>query len=292
MNTIGKTLVILNFLFAIALGIFLVFHVSVRTQWKEAYHKLEIEVKVLKEVRATNATANVAVINDNRTLAGEIEKHKLTLKDAEDRMALLQAESATQINERDNKLKDAVVTHQELLKAKQRLVDEIAEQGKTIELRQAAIVKLQADVNSFRLQAIANEARARTSQLQNEALLEQMRELTAELARIKTGASADTIAIRNPNEPNPPSVVVNGKIELVDSKDGTLVQISLGSDHGVNKNHTLDVFRLQPDAKYLGMIRIVESYHQKSVGRLVAAGNPAMRQQLRADDIVTSKITK
>ena len=292
MNTIGKTLVILNFLFAIALGVVLILYVSVRTQWKDAHDKLLIETKIIKESRAATGDATRSVLNDNRTLAGELEKQKSVLNDAEVRMQALQGESKMQIAELNGKLNDSALTLQETLKSKQRLVEEIAEQGKTIDARQIQIVKIQADVNSFRLQAIANEAKARTLQTQNENLLEQVRELTVALNRIKTGANPDTITIRNPNEPNPPSVIVNGKIERVDPVDGTLVQISLGSDHGINKNHTLDVYRLKPEAKYLGMIRIVESHPHVSVGRLVAAGNPAMRQQLRADDLVTSKITK
>ena len=57
--------------------------------------------------------------------------------------------------------------------------------------------------------------------------------------------NADTNVIRNPNEPNPPAVMVNGKIEKVDAD---LVQISLGTDQGVNKNNTLDVNLLYTNA--------------------------------------------
>jgi hypothetical protein len=99
--------------------------------------------------------------------------------------------------------------------------------------------------------------------------------------------------ITDANAPNPPSVKVDGKIEVVDDKDGTtLVQVSLGRDQGVEKNHTLDVYRLRPEPKYLGMIRIVEAYNHKAVGRLISNGNPAFRPQLRANDLVTSKVTK
>ena len=195
------------------------------------------------------------------------------------------------IAELENKLKDANLTLLETLRSKKRLIEELSDMSKTIQVREILIVKLQADVNSFRLQAIANEARARTSQLQNKALLEQLRELTGELARIKAGANPDPIVIRNPNEPNPPGVLLHGKIQKVDAADGSLVQISLGTEHGLKKNHTLDVYRVQPEVKYLGMIRIVEANHQNSIGRLVTPPIAADRQ-LKVGDLVSSKITK
>jgi len=68
------------------------------------------------------------------------------------------------------------------------------------------------------------------------------------------------------------------------------VQISLGTDHGVNKNNTLDVFRTTPEVKYLGMVRILEANHRESVARLIPSGNAAFRIQLKQGDIVSSKI--
>ena len=59
-----------------------------------------------------------------------------------------------------------------------------------------------------------------------------------------------------------------GKIEVVDPKEPSLVQISLGSDQGISTNNTLYAYRLRPDVKYLGEIRVVDVYPNRSVGRL------------------------
>ena len=104
-----------------------------------------------------------------------------------------------------------------------------------------------------------------------------------------SGVNPDTAVITNPNQPNPPAVNINGKIELV---DGDLVQVTLGTDHGLAKNNTLDVYRVQPSPKYLGMIRIVDAKDHSSVGRLIPMGNAAFRPQLMKGDLVTSKITR
>ena len=94
--------------------------------------------------------------------------------------------------------------------------------------------------------------------------------------------------MRDPNGPNPPAVMVNGKIEKVDGVD--LVLLSLGTDHGVAKGNTLDVYRTEPVPKYLGMVRIIDAEHHRSVARLIPTSNGAYRAKLQAGDLVTSKL--
>ena len=110
---------------------------------------------------------------------------------------------------------------------------------KTIAEREALIVELEADMKVVRVQAANFEGLARARQTQNEILLQLVRELTRKVALLESGGKPK--AVGKPNELNPPAVNVNGKIEKVDDKDPTLVQISLGTDHGINKNHTLQV---------------------------------------------------
>jgi hypothetical protein len=59
---------------------------------------------------------------------------------------------------------------------------------------------------------------------------------------------------------NPPPEGVEGTVKKVDEASG-LVMISLGSDAGLMKGHTLEVFRLgtnPKEAKYLGTVKVVE----------------------------------
>jgi hypothetical protein len=65
---------------------------------------------------------------------------------------------------------------------------------------------------------------------------------------------------------NPPADNVEGLIKEVDPKSG-LVTITLGSDAGLAKGHTLEVFRLSPAPKYLGTIRILEVTVSQAVGQ-------------------------
>src|ERR1019366_2631264 len=91
-----------------------------------------------------------------------------------------------------------------------------------------------------------------------------------------------------PGQTTPPKVLLNGKVEKV---DGDKVQISIGTDLGLKKGQTLDIYRLKPAPKYLGMIRIVDANPGNSVGRLIRVGD-APAPVLREGDHVTSKLAR
>ncbi len=290
MNTIGKILVILNFLFAIIVGFLLVVDIALRNRWKEDHQNIVDQAKVITAHGAANKVAMAKLLNDYKTKQEEIAKLEQKLYELDEQWKIKTADLNADVANLTNQLKDKDLIVTETRTAKERLVQEIAEQAKTIKEREVNIVRLEADVKKLRVEAVQFEALARTTKIQNENLLEQLREVTLALTREKAGVvSADVMVIRNPNEPNPPAVQVNGKIEKVDID---LVQLTLGTDHGVNKNHTLDVYRLTPEPKYLGMVRIVDANHHQSVARLIPQGNAAFRTPLRAGDLVTSKLTK
>jgi RNA polymerase sigma factor (sigma-70 family) len=67
--------------------------------------------------------------------------------------------------------------------------------------------------------------------------------------------------------PNPPPDNVRGEVLQVRRAEG-LVTISLGSDAGVMKGHTLEVYRLEPKPMYLGRITILRADAQEAVGRI------------------------
>src|SRR5262249_11624992 len=84
---------------------------------------------------------------------------------------------------------------------------------------------------------------------------------------------------------NPPPENVEGEVKEVDAKSG-LVTISIGSDAGLQKGHTLEVFRLKPAPKYLGTLRIVDVRPKDAVGK------PDSRSQgaIQTGDKVASKL--
>ena len=83
---------------------------------------------------------------------------------------------------------------------------------------------------------------------------------------------------------NPPAGLIKGKVLKIDPKDKTLVEINVGTDNGVEKGHTLEVYRLQPRAEYLGRIQVVAASPHRAVGRAMMAA------RIKVDDEVASSI--
>lgn len=215
-----------------------------------------------------------------------VEIEKLKRENVELRAKLAEATLANQLSKAQQELNAVQLELQrkELQAQVERLLEEIKTLNKVIKEREATIIRLEAGGKKPRAEAPQDPK----DRIREEALLARIRELTAEIARLQARATADLEGSRGANDPNPPSVLVNGKIEKVD-KD--IVQISLGIDHGVNKGHTLDVYRLKPEPKYLGMIRIVDANQHQSVGRLIPSGNLPFRTPMAVGDLVTSRLT-
>jgi hypothetical protein len=67
---------------------------------------------------------------------------------------------------------------------------------------------------------------------------------------------------------NPPADSVEGLVTKVDAKSG-LLTLSVGSDDGLEKGHTLEVFRLEP-AKYLGRVRVLQTTPHEATAQPVS----------------------
>lgn len=186
--------------------------------------------------------------------------------------------SAAPLHAQQNE-KDAVLEAQK--KQIDRLALEIEILKTAFKDRDRLIRNLETDTKEYREKAEKFEALAKLRQKQIEFFLETIGR--------GSGPKVPTVGpARAADEPNPPKPIVNGKIEKIGLDD--LVQISLGADHGLDKNHTLEVYRLKPEPKYLGKVRIVEAYFRTSVGRLIPIGDAANRPALKVGDLVTSRL--
>jgi hypothetical protein len=83
----------------------------------------------------------------------------------------------------------------------------------------------------------------------------------------------------------PPPDDVRGIIKKVGA-DG-LVSISIGSDAGLLRGHTLEVFRTEPKPQYLGVVQIIEVSPHEAVGKLLT---PQFRKMVQPNDQVASRI--
>ena len=118
-----------------------------------------------------------------------------------------------------------------------------------------------------------------------------MQELERHISEIVSGTKTEVAGAlaKDPAAPNPPQKFMKGVVERVDTTDKSLVSVSLGTDHGLKVGQTLEVYRLSPNAEYIGLIRIGETYHHTSVGRLVRSPGTGPRA-MREGDVVSSSL--
>ncbi len=183
----------------------------------------------------------------------------------------------------DNALK-VTDSYQKSQEAALKLLNELT---KTVAEREKEMIKLARDGEKQRQAADAMAVKAQSLEEKNALLEKRVKELTAMVDKL--GLKLDPPKDKGPVKPNPPNLNLSGKIVKV---DGDLVQISLGADHGLRDNHTLEVYRLDPEPKYLGMIRIVDANQYTSVARIVVRGNgkDAFRPMFKEGDAVTSRL--
>jgi hypothetical protein len=288
MNIIGKILVILNLIFALVVGGFLVIDFAARNDWKKNYEDLKREIDVTRKNTDASSDTLTKLNNEVKRVRAEADKLKQDLIDQE-LLSKAQLESQKQKTQEEiDRAKEADLNTQKAIAEVNRLKEENKALTETVQTRDKTVLALQDDNKKFRAEAIAQEAVAKQTQARNESLLEQIQDLLRRL-RLREAGVAEGSLIRDPNAPNPPSTYVQGRIEKIDPKDRTYVQISLGSDQGLKLNHTLEVFRLGADAQYLGRIRIVDAKEHTSLGRL-ERGSTSSNRILAVGDIVASSI--
>jgi hypothetical protein len=289
MNTIGKILVILNLVFALVVGGFLVIDFGTRTNWRTAYENLKREMLVgetnintsgktlqelnnqVRRVEADNAELKQRLADEAKVHQAKLNEHKVQLNDA-----IMQA-------------KDADLNAQKAINQKDTLKEEVKALTNTVQNRDQMLLDLQEKNKHLRTEAIAKEAMANTTQERNQGLLAKIQELERKIALRDAGVGGDKAFAKDPSAPNPPTNYVKGRIEAIDSVNSKLVTISVGTDHGLKQDQTLEVFRMSPQPLWLGRIRIVDAREHAAVGRLVpGVGN---RGGLKVGDIVASSIS-
>jgi hypothetical protein len=84
---------------------------------------------------------------------------------------------------------------------------------------------------------------------------------------------------------NPPAEDVAGSVKKTDRQSG-YVTVSVGSDAGLSKGNTLEVYRLKPEPSYLGTIQILDVRPNEAVARPV----DRLRGVIQVGDQVSSNI--
>jgi uncharacterized protein (DUF2164 family) len=280
MTAVGKILVFLNLVFSLVVGAFVIMIYLARTHWVDEYNKLGAQNKVLA---ASEATYKTEAVKAQQDADAKVAKALADLKNVQ---ADLQAEVTlnTQIKKdlEDLKKKSTqqnAVASLSMVEVQKRQED-VAKLRDTLKKETDLNVELVKSNNQLRDVAQAATIQRQSVQEQNNRLEAQLQTMARDMARMKAGGGATTVRAGGKN---PPPESVEGLVKTTDPSG--LMTITIGSDAGLKKDHTLELFRLNPSSptqsKYLGTVRVLEATATQAVvqpmTRLTAPPQPGDR---------------
>jgi hypothetical protein len=305
MTTVGKILVFVNLVFSLLVGAFAVVDYAARTRWAKAFEELTATNEVLSKSRnlykdeSEKRNKEIQKLNEDLARgAGE----KIGMKRGEEpRAAELAIKALGSAQARIKSLEDAnrnlregqntakreaakwettAVLAQKGVKTRE---DDFKKMRELLATETEANTKLQGQLNDLLDKKVLAEIERRTAQERAEELSKQVEGLAREITRLRAaGSAAPGAQVRGAN---PPPEDLEGLVKQTDPASG-LVMITLGSDAGLARGQTLEVFRFSPVPKYLGTIRIEKVWHKEAAGQ--ATGRLAA--PIQVGDRVASRI--
>jgi hypothetical protein len=290
MNAVGKILVIFVFVFSMAAAGLMLFVFTTRTDWKKQYDAVEVENVILRN----NEKAFSKTIADQKTQNDlALADLRTKLKAREDEASKLRDDIkilAADLESEKLKVAEAIASAKKSEDDAKRL--ELANKDllQVIEKRDLEIVKLETENRKEKVIVAQERGRAEAAIARVQGQEERINQLEKTLLE-RDLARTSLTQVKDPNQPHPPAVSITGRVTYVDGKDPSIIEVSLGTDHGLNKDNTLDVYRLDPRPEYLGMVKIMRADPHTSIGKMmrVAGVSPS---PVRKGDSVSSDITR
>jgi hypothetical protein len=285
MTLVGKILVFFVLFFSLLLGGLIVADYSTRTQWAAGVKERDDKIKVLTASLGTyQAEAEKAVADGDariKQLDAQLKKVQADLVAEKQQTSSLteKLSSASSLTAKSSAVQDSATTEiqksrQDLDKMRATLQEEINKNNDLVK-----------QANEEHDKAVAAGIQMKAVQDTNLRLEAQMRQMAEDMARLKAGPATGTTVAKSTQ--NPPPEDVEGLIDRVDRSG--LMQLTIGSDAGLAKGHTLFAYRLSPvpaQSKYLGPVRVVEVTPNSAIVEPVKR----LTDTPKAGDHVASKI--
>lgn len=286
MTVVGKILVFLNLVFSLLVGGLVILAYSARQNWQLA-HKKEKEVRIAVErsrdqimSEKQKTEADYAQRLQASTDAVKALRTQLTDKDKE----------IATLNDQMSERKQAVDKSDANTQGTQAASDSRAEEVKGLETAlttsREQVKDLNIQLRTERADKVRAQIESRTTKARVLEMEEEIRRLARLLAKSKTAGVAGTeTASGRRDSRNPPPEDLEGRVVQIDSQS-SLMTIKPGSDAGLERGHTLEVFRLGPKPRYLGTVRIESVRPHEAVARPIKR----MPYPVRVGDRVASRI--
>jgi chromosome segregation ATPase len=309
MTVLGKILVIVNLVFGVIAGGLLIAVFATRTNWKKQNDDLAKEIRVQKAATQTvedeaaaerkkSAEKLALCENQGKALAHRVAT-ELSLKiDESQTIDKLETELADKIQQEVKKHAKEVAAEklradaadrnvESITKVNNRLQEEVDGLQKNLAERNERVNKLLDESKTYRNDYVAADLARKSLQDRNDQLRVQIEGLVKENDQLRrvAGATPGRPVGTPAGDKNPPPEDVRAKVKAVDP--GGLITIDKGSDDGINKDNTLEVYRLKDEPKYLGTIRIMAVNAHEAVGRPIT---PQRRGLIQVGDEVAANI--
>lgn len=290
MTFVGKVLVVVQLVLSLCFMAFAGALFTVQDNWRQEATKMKAE-RDAAETKVSDLQAELDAYKDEAT--AKMKNMDERANDAEGKLEAAQ----TSIRE----MKDELSTVKTERDTQRELALNATEEAK---IRQAEAIA-EHEVNSRLLRTLNEsgvEKRALTDEIFNkdvreDQLIEKHSRLLDEYAALKKGVSSTVSLQKRPSRgpaAKTPAPNVKGEVTVVrKAKDNSseLVQISIGSDDGLQEGHSLSVYRFRPGndraSMYLGEIEIVYVRSDKAVGQVI---HPAKNGEIEVGDNVTTKL--
>ena len=265
MTALGKIFCILVLILSLVQGAFAVLLYTARTHWATQYAELEKRYKVAQaSADQSAAEAQKAKADSERALAEQVAANKkleeeLVSQKGQNTILTNKSQEADLARER------AEATKTQATIEVQRMTADVEHLKETLKKQMAANTELVNQNNTLRQEKVAADIKANALSDRNKQMEEKLQDLARDLARLKSPVAATGVGAKAGK--NPPADSIEGLIRQV---DGGLVKITIGSDAGLVKGHTLEVFRLSSvpeQSKYIGTIRIIDVSNTEAVGQ-------------------------
>ena len=290
MNTLSKILIFLVFVMTFVIVGFVTHTFAARTNNSFTAEQYKTELDIARRNNQAMVETTGALQTQVTALKADLEAKKQDIALNQAQWTIREAELLKSFKDSEDRAKFVDVTFEKALAAQERMKKEVDVLKTTIEDREDRIVKLNERFKNSQDLAISLDRDLKFSQERNQILISRVQELERNNAEIIS--STNTVAGSSPREvtsSNPPQKFIRGVVERVDTTDKTLVRVSLGTDQGLKKDNTLEVYRLSPAAEYIGQIRIEDAHHHTSVGRLIRTPGVTPRA-IREGDVVSSSL--
>jgi hypothetical protein len=269
MTPVGKILVFVNLIFSLFVGAMGLMVFTADTNKNAEIVKVQREREVLKASNITYQEENKTLQESGSSSVKEKEVEIAKLKTDIEDFKRVKDDLDKKYNEASKKLNEKDIVLQTAVAESSRRQEQNAQMSEILKAEVKRNSEISKELEQTRAKEIAERISAQTFKSTNERLEVQLREMAKDMERAKTGGTS-ALAQINKASKNPPPDNIEGMVKVADASG--LIKISIGSDAGLTKGHTLEVFRLSAVAtqsKYLGTVRILEVTPNEAVAQPV-----------------------